>query len=171
VSDPIIIADYHPDWPRMFEAERQRIVDAIGLHITTVEHVGSTSVPGLAAKPIIDMLVGLRSLGDAVYCVAPLTALGYEYVPQLEAMLPERRYFRRFQSGIRTHQIHMVEEGGPFWTRHLQFRDYLRAHPVTAAEYETLKRRLADEFTADRPAYTDAKTAFIRRVEALARGE
>jgi GrpB-like predicted nucleotidyltransferase (UPF0157 family) len=147
----------------MFEEERDRISGAIGRWLAAIEHVGSTSVPGLAAKPIIDIMPGLRSLADAPHIIGPMEALGYEYVPEFEAQLPERRYFRR---GIpRTHHVHVVEASSRFWRRHLAFRDWLRAHPGDAAAYAELKRKLATQYGADRAGYTDAKSEFILGIE------
>jgi len=131
-----------------------------------VEHVGSTAVPGLAAKPVIDIVVGVRRLKDAAACAAPLAAIGYECVPEYEAEIPDRRYFRKGPFGGRTHHLHMVEFGGAFWRRHLAFRDWLRTHPEDAARYGALKRELAATHEADREAYTEAKNAFVREVEA-----
>jgi GrpB-like predicted nucleotidyltransferase (UPF0157 family) len=136
-----------------------------------VEHIGSTSVPGLAAKPIIDVMVAIRSLADAPACVAPLAAIGYEYVPEHEAVMPERRYFRRGRGGAGTHHLHMVERSSAFWEEHLLFRDYLRAHSEAAAEYERLKRELAAAHGSDRGAYTAAKTDFIKSSVERAREE
>ncbi len=163
---PIVIASYSERWPVLFADERAAILAAIAP--AEVEHIGSTSVPGLAAKPIIDIMIGVESLERAAACIPALAALGYEYVPELEAQMPERRYLRKVLIGVRTHQIHMVELGGAFWARHLLFRNYLRRHPQIAADYAALKRRLAAEFGADINGYTDAKTGFIRNVERLA---
>lgn len=168
MDDPVVIADYDPAWPARFEAEKARIVGAIGAWVVAVEHIGSTAVPGLAAKPILDIMVGLPSLDCAAQCIAPLQALGYEYVPEFEATIPERRYFRRKWAGEAYH-LHMVAVTSAFWERHLLFRDYLRTHPETARAYERLKRELAARFGHDRAAYTDAKTAFITAVEEQAR--
>lgn len=171
MAAPVVIVSYDTAWPALFEAERDRITAAIGLHITCIEHIGSTAVPGLAAKPIIDMMIGLRSLDDASATIKPLTALGYTYVPAHETSMPERRYFSKGRDNVEgaSHHIHMVVEGGAFWKRHLLFRDYLRAHPQDAAAYGVLKLRLADQYRHDRAAYTDAKTDFITAVEAKAR--
>jgi GrpB-like predicted nucleotidyltransferase (UPF0157 family) len=160
---PIEIADYDAAWPRKFKEEKRRVLAAIGRYVSAVEHVGSTAVPGLAAKPIIDILVGLRSLADATNCINPLTGLGYEYVPEFEADLPERRYFRRVVPRPRTHLIHMVETTSEFWRRQLLFRDYLRAHPNDARAYETLKRDLASRFDLGRD-YAAAKSVFISAI-------
>ena len=165
---PIVIVDYDPRWPRMFEEERARILAATRPHVVAVEHIGSTAVPGLAAKPIIDLLAGVRRLEDARACIAPLAALGYDYVPEFEAELPDRRYFRKGSGAAHTNHIHMVEVDGPFWRRHLAFRDDLRTHPEDVRRYADLKRDLAAKFGADRAGYTDAKTAFIREIEARA---
>ena len=168
---PIRIEPYDPRWPSMFEEDKRKILEAVGEYVTAVEHIGSTSVPGLAAKPIIDVMVAIRSLSDAPACVAPLAAIGYEYGPEHEAIMPERRYFRRGPSGFSTHHLHMVERSSEFWEVHLLFRDYLRAHAGAAAEYEKLKRQLAAAHGSDRGAYTDAKTDFIESCVEKARAE
>ena len=165
----VVIVDCDPRWPAMFEEEKVRILATIGPHVVAVEHIGSTAVPGLAAKPIIDILVGIRWLHDARLCIGPLAAIGYEYVPEYEDELPERRYFRKGPPGGRTHHVHMVEVMSDFWDRHLRFRDYLRAHPEEARRYDALKRKLAAKFGADREAYTNAKAEYVRSVEAKAR--
>lgn len=165
-AGPIVIADYNPRWPQLYEEERARIVAAIGQWLLDIQHVGSTSVPGLAAKPVVDIMPGVRSLGDDKHFIAPLEALGYEHVPAYQDEIPDRRYFRR---GVpRQFHVHVVELGGDFWVRHIAFRDYLRAHPGTAAEYEALKRKLAAQFGEDRLGYVHAKTDFITAVERLA---
>jgi GrpB-like predicted nucleotidyltransferase (UPF0157 family) len=163
---PIEIHDYDPGWPARFEAERAALLAAVGGALADLEHVGSTAVPGLAAKPIIDILAGVASLADAERCIAPLAALGYAYVPAYEAAVPERRYFRK--PGF---HLHMVELGGPFWDRHLLFRDYLRAHPKQALHYQQLKRVLAARCGDDPEAYTRGKGGFVQVIEELARSE
>lgn len=168
MPDPVVIVDYDPAWPAAFAAEKARLLAAIAPWVAAFEHMGSTAVPGLAAKPVIDMMIGLRGLEDAPPCIERLTALGYEYMPQFEDLMPERRYFRRFVEGVRTHQIHMVEVDTPFWARHLAFRDHLIGHEDARDRYGALKRDLAIRYAGDRGAYTDAKTDFIRGIEALA---
>ena len=163
----VSIAAYDPVWPEAYERERAAILGALGDLASAVEHVGSTAVPGLGAKPIIDMMVGLRELADHARCVAPLQSLGYEH--KGEYGIPGRHYFRKPVSGSRTHQVHMVERGSDFWARPLLFRDYLRANPDEAAAYDRLKRELAARFGADLEGYTEAKTDFIRSAEAKAR--
>lgn len=161
---PVLIVTYDTRWPRWYEEERARILARIGPHVHRIEHVGSTSVPGLAAKPIIDIMAGLRRLSDAGECIEPLAAIDYEYVPEYEVSLPERRYFRKGPPEGRTHHLHMVEAGSDFWNRVILFRNLLRTHPDTAAEYAVLKRDLARRHGRDRDAYTEGKTAFIEGI-------
>lgn len=161
---PIEIAEYDAAWPRRFEEGKARILEAIGDHVVAVEHVGSTAVPGLAAKPIVDVMAGIRSLAEAPACVAPLERLGYQYVPEYEVDIPERRYFRKRPTAGQRYNLHVVETTSDFWLRHLLFRDWLRAHPEDARRYAELKRSIAAE-AADTRSYTDRKTAFIREVE------
>lgn len=169
--EPILVVPYDPLWPTQFAEERMRLQAAIGQHVTAIEHIGSTAVVGLAAKPVLDMLVGLRALDDAPATYDALRVLRYVYVPEFEDTLPERRYFRKATGSTRTHQIHMVEQGSPFWVRHLAFREYLRAHAEARDAYAALKYRLAAQYRNDRDAYTDAKTDFITGIERLARAE
>ncbi|MHB0874462.1 MAG: GrpB family protein [Anaerolineae bacterium] len=161
---PVVIVDYDQEWPARFAEEREIIVAAIGPHVVAVEHVGSTAVPGLGAKPVIDIIVGVRSLADAAACIEPLAAVGYDYHRDHEAEMPERRYFD-VQTERRDAHLHMVEYGGEFWRRHLAFRDYLRAHPEASAEYDRLKRELAARFGRDRDGYTNAKSDFVKDIE------
>lgn len=167
MADPVVIVDYDPRWPAMFREGQEAILGAIGPYVVAVEHVGSTAVPGLGAKPVIDILVGIGSLNEASACIGPLEALGYRYVPEFEAEFPERRYFDKG----RPHacHVHMVEVTSEFWRRHLLFRDYLRARPCVARDYDRLKRALAQKFRDDREGYTRAKTSFIEGVVAKAR--
>jgi GrpB-like predicted nucleotidyltransferase (UPF0157 family) len=163
----VIIADYDPQWPAMFEAERSFVRQAIGGAAIEIEHVGST-VSGLAAKPIIDIMIAVSDLDEArERCVKPISDLGYHYVPEYEAVMPERLYFNKGEPHSR--HIHMVELDSSFWKRHLLFRDYLRDHPAVAQEYATLKKLLAKEHGTDMDGYTEGKSEFIIRVEAKAK--
>ena len=165
---PVVIVDYDPQWPIRYQEEKDRIIEAVGHVIVAIEHIGSTSVPGLGAKPIIDIMVAVSHLADAEECIQPLKGIGYEYVPELEVSMPQRRYFDKGSAEARIH-LHMVELASEFWQRHLLFRDFLRDHPQVAQEYEQLKRELAAGYGSDRVGYTEAKTSFIRSVEARAR--
>jgi len=166
----ITLTDYSPDWPRRFEIVRLQLLQQISLPVT-IEHIGSTAVPGLCAKPIIDIMIGVPALERIDEAVPEIEALGYEYLSIFEDQMPYRRFFRKWKGDIRTHHIHMVEAKSTFWNRHLLFRDYLRAHQEIAAQYATLKRDLATREWEDMNEYADAKTAFIRNVEACAAAE
>lgn len=162
------ITDADPAWRSRYRAEEQRLWAAVGKWAVAIEHIGSTAVHELAAKPVIDILVGVGSLGDGPACVDAITALGYTYVPAYEQDMPYRRFFARDENGRRSHHIHLVERTHPFYTEHLAFRDYLRANPAVAEEYASLKRELAGRFADDREAYLAAKEPFIQRVNARA---
>lgn len=164
-EEPVLVVEYDAEWPRCYKEERARMVTVLGGLIVGIEHVGSTAVPELGGKPIIDMMVGVARFEDGERCVGPLEGLGYEYLGELG--IPGRLYFRK---GIpRRYQIHLVEHGSDFWEWLLLFRDFLRAHSRTAAEYYNLKKELAAKYRTDREAYTEAKTHFIRSVEERAR--
>ncbi len=158
---PVVIVEYDPRWPTGFQAARSAIMKAVGPLLLSIEHVGSTAVPGLAAKPIIDIMPGLRSFDDGHSCVELLEPIGYRY--KGDNGIPGRHYFD--YSGVDgTQHVHMVVIDSDFWTRQIRFRDYLRAHPDSAREYSTLKYSLAERFRNDRVAYTEAKTEFIEGV-------
>ena len=160
---------YDPTWPLRYQRERDRIAAALGENAVAIEHVGGTAVPGLPAKPVIDIMVGVPDIERAGQAVAGLINLGYQYVPELESQLPERRYFRR--GTPETHHVHMVAVSSDFWEEHLLFRDYLRTHPQAAEEYGKLKRGLASRFRFDRDAYRAGKLPFIDTVVDAARRE
>ncbi|HKO82999.1 MAG TPA: GrpB family protein [Actinomycetota bacterium] len=168
-TQPVEVVDYDPDWTRAYAEERDRIGAAIGAAILAIEHVGGTAVPGLPAKPVIDLMVGVEDIERAGPAVAGLINLGYEYVPELESQLPDRRYFRR--GSPETHHVHMVPVSSDYWAEHLLFRDYLRGHPQAAEEYGKLKRGLASRHRLDRDAYRAGKVPFIDMVVAAARRE
>jgi len=167
----VIIAPYDTNWPTMFAQERTRLADALCDHFVDIQHIGSTSVPGLAAKPIIDILIAVRTLDEAdQFCVRPIVALGYEYVKEFERETPMRRYFRKENAdGVRTHHIHLVEIDSDWWTRHLLFRDYLRVHTEARHAYEAHKRELADREWTTSNDYAEAKTDFIVKMMEQAR--
>jgi GrpB-like predicted nucleotidyltransferase (UPF0157 family) len=168
-TQPIEVVDYDRTWPLAYAEERDRIAAAIGDATLAIEHVGGTAVPGLPAKPVIDLMVGVEDIERAGPAVAGLINLGYEYVPELESQLPDRRYFRR--GSPETHHVHMVPVSSDFWEEHVLFRDYLRSHPQAAEEYGKLKRGLAGRFRLDRDAYRSGKLPFIDTVVAAARRE
>jgi len=139
----IKIVEYNPDWADQFHRERELLLEALGSVEACIEHIGSTSVPGLASREIIDIMIGLRDFNEADDLVPRIVALGYTYVPQYEDEMPYRCFFRKIQDGRVTHHIHMVEMDKQFWQKHLLFRDYLRQDPEAAAEYALFKKELA----------------------------
>jgi GrpB-like predicted nucleotidyltransferase (UPF0157 family) len=164
MSEPVLISKYDPKWPDVFEEERGRLIKLFGPSIA-VEHIGSTSVEGLAAKPIIDILLGVNALADAAAMIPVIVEMGYLYIPEYEAEFPQRRYFKKvLPSGEHTHHIHLVERMGGFWRNHIYFRDRLRGDQELRLAYEQLKKELAERYHHDRVAYTDAKTSFIMAV-------
>jgi GrpB-like predicted nucleotidyltransferase (UPF0157 family) len=171
MTSTIVIADYDPRWPELYEEEARRISGALGDLLVRIEHIGSTSVPGLAAKPRIDIMPGLASEDDLDRVIAPLTGLGLRYIPDYEVEMPYRRLFSRDADGDRIAcNLHVVAVGSEFWERHLLFRDYLRRHPDVAGEYARVKRELAPRFSVTND-YAEAKTAFITSIEARAYAE
>jgi len=169
VPAPVIIVEYDPRWPAIYEEERDLILAAVGEWIVAIEHVGSTAVPGLGGKPIIDIMPAVRHLADVEHCIEPLERIGYEYVPEYNEILPERRYFHKGPPKARTFHLHVAERTSEFWERHLLFRDFLRTHPGEAEEYYLLKKELAARFGRDREGYTEAKTPFIEGIVERAR--
>jgi GrpB-like predicted nucleotidyltransferase (UPF0157 family) len=154
------LVDPDPRWEALFRVEAERIAHALGPLARAIEHYGSTSIPGLAAKPILDLLVGTDRFGDPGPFAARLEPLGYEYAPW--AGVPGHQVFGRGQP--RTHLLHLVQFDGPSWHEALRFRDRLRADAKLRDAYATLKRELAARFPADRPRYTAEKSAFIEQV-------
>jgi GrpB-like predicted nucleotidyltransferase (UPF0157 family) len=173
-SEDIAIVPYDSCWPRLFAQERLLLTNWFGPHlIGRIEHFGSTAVPGMAAKPVIDMLIEVMSLERVRAEIVPvLKKNGYEYLwrpTHGDDGEPHYAWFiKRDADGRRTHHLHMVEPHFDEHWRRLEFRDFLIAHPRQAREYERLKRRLARAHSQDRAAYTRGKTAFIEETMAAA---
>ena len=161
------LAPYDATWPLEFEAEVERIERACDGRPIKLEHIGSTSIPGLSAKPVIDILAGRPGNGPGARYITSFKQLGYEHKGAYG--IPGRNYFRK---GVpRTHHVHLVSWSSDLWRDHLLFRDYLRAHPEIAREYETIKRELATMYLQDKEQYTDAKGPFVRSIVRRAREE
>jgi len=156
------IVEYNPKWVTLYTNEKSKILALVGHIAVAVEHIGSTAVPGLGAKPTIDLMVAVHRLSDADKCIKPLGNIGYEYQPEHEDTMPERRFFRKGEPPKEQHyHLHMIEKQSQFWKEHMAFRDYLRTHPETAQQYYELKKELASKYGSDREGYTNAKTSFI----------
>jgi GrpB-like predicted nucleotidyltransferase (UPF0157 family) len=174
VREHVAVVPYDPIWPTLFQQERDHLWSCLPRDLVRrVEHFGSTAVPGLAAKPIIDMLVEVADLEATKRRIAPLLeAQGYDYFwrPSSGDSTPPfyAWFIKRDETGARTHHIHMVEAHFEHWDR-LLFRDYLVRHPDVARAYGELKERLAERHDRDRVAYTRAKTEFILDVTARAK--
>lgn len=166
VPKQIEITAYDPSWPTRFRAERDRLVEALGELALRVDHVGSTAVPGLPAKPVVDIQISVHSLHPLDPFLRPLCGLGYMHVPDPDdATYP---FFHRPSSWPHGHDVHLCEAGTIEERRHLAFRDYLRDHPAEAAAYAAEKTRLAARFSpvdfASRNAYAEANSTFIEPV-------
>ena len=157
------IVPYNPGWPGIFIDERDALVRGLELPPDRIQHIGSTAVPGLGAKPIVDIMVGVGSEAGYPRYAALLSPLGYEHRGDT---VPGTLYNRK--QGPPRVNAHLCVFGGEFWVEHLLFRDYLRGHPATAREYEALKRQILAELGPDPPAYNAAKEAFIRNVITVA---
>jgi GrpB-like predicted nucleotidyltransferase (UPF0157 family) len=159
VGAGIEIRPYHPGWAHEFAKVRDELVAALQTRPLDVEHVGSTSVPGLAAKPIIDIFVPVPNLADSVALIPALQAIGFEFRPDDE--LPDRHYFTRTVQGLRRHHVSLAERNSMYARNTLTFRDALRRDPVLAARYAELKMTLASEVGTRRLDYLNGKTGFI----------
>ncbi len=160
IHQAVDLRPYDPTWPAEYTAEQTRLRAALGDLALQIHHIGSTAVPGLDAKPIIDIMVEVRELEDAVACIAPLRALGYAFVDHPENI--DRCFFRK--GFPRTHHLHIVEHGSAPVVDHLAFRDALRAGRELRQRYAQLKAELAARHRHDRKRYTESKTAFVESV-------
>ena len=157
------LVEYQPAWVALFEEEAARIRGALGDRILTVEHVGSTAIPGMPAKPVLDLLVGIPSFAHGLELHPALATLGYEHRPDEE--IPDRLFFRRrLPDGRRTHHLSLAEPASHHYRVTICFRDYLRTHPDAAFEYRLLKEGLAETHMLDRSSYSEGKTAFVQEI-------
>jgi GrpB-like predicted nucleotidyltransferase (UPF0157 family) len=158
MANPVIVLDYDPNWPGLFQSLRKRIADALGDMAAAIEHVGSTAVPDLVAKPIIDIDVLLRSETMLSAAIEALASLGYVHRGTLG--IPEREAFFAPVDDP-PHHLYLCPPSSAEFRRHVAFRDYLRAHPMDARSYGDLKIALAERFREDRSAYNAAKGEFV----------
>ena len=155
----VALSHHREEWHQLFVEEKALILHAVGERAISIEHVGSTAICGIVAKPILDVMVGIGTFEDGEKCVAALEQLGYEY--KGENGIPGRHFFGK--GSPRTHHLHMLVVGGDFWKHHLLFRDYLIANRHVAEEYNNLKIDLAARVPEDREAYTSGKESFVKR--------
>lgn len=159
---PIEVAPYDARWPAAFEQERALLAEALGPWLADPpEHIGSTAVPGLAAKPVIDIMAPVHTLAASRPAIEAARELGYVHYPYKPDVM---HWFCKPSAAHRTHHLHLVPLGSPLWRERLAFRDALRADPELRASYQALKLDLAQRHRLVREAYTDAKTPFIEQV-------
>ena len=161
MNDPIIVEDYDPHWPEQFELLRSQIAQSVGALAAAIEHVGSTAVPRLAAKPIIDIDVLLHSAADLPEAITRLATLGYEH--QGDLGIAGREAFRAPSNDV-PHHLYVHPPQSREYARHITVRNHLRSNPEDAQAYERLKRALAREYRDDREAYSLAKTEFVEAI-------
>ncbi len=167
IREKVCLAPYDPAWPVLFSQEQERLLPLFP-QLLAVEHIGSTAVLGMAAKPIIDILAAVPSMAAADSLFEPILACGYTTSREFNAMLTDRRWFMRSAGGRRTHHLHVVVHLGQVWAERLRFRDLLRQNPSLAQSYSQLKSELAARFPQDREAYTNAKAEFVAAALAVA---
>jgi len=164
VSERVVIVPPDPRWNAKYEAVAADLRAVLGDRVLGIEHIGSTAVPGLAAKPIIDVLVGMASMQVVLASVSDLELAGWEFPDSINKDLSDRRFGKQVFSGVRANHVHLVVHGGEEWGVLVGFRDALRADPDLARRYEELKRDLAVRYADQREKYTAAKTEFVRGV-------
>jgi GrpB-like predicted nucleotidyltransferase (UPF0157 family) len=161
----IEIHSYNKDWLKLFDLEKVKIQEAL-IHLDhTIEHIGSTSIKGLATKPIIDIMIGIPDFKKADKSIAPIEKLGYNYISEFENIMPYRMFFTKSQEGIKTHHINLVQKHSEFWNRHLAFRNHLRENSSDKYAYQELKIQLAKQDWESGNEYSGAKTNFIINIE------
>lgn len=157
----VTLHPYHDQWPQLYERERMALTVALGSAATQIEHIGSTSIPGMSAKPVLDILVGGPSMAQLADAVPSLERLGYIRKPKSSS--PTHIFMAKGPEDARTHYLHLVRHGSRDWKHYLCFRDYLLSHPQAQQEYARLKEDLARRFPNNRAKYTHGKQAFIDR--------
>jgi GrpB-like predicted nucleotidyltransferase (UPF0157 family) len=166
LDEPVTLRQYDPSWPERFERERRRIAAALGAEAAGIEHIGSTAVPGLPAKPVVDVLVGVGGPPAARRVAGRVASLGYELLG--EAGVPGRLHLRR-RAASGAFNVHVVEHGGALWRDNLVLRDYLRAHPDDAAAYARAKARAAAAAPESLLRYSDLKASVVAELLKRAR--
>lgn len=158
-QEEIHIVPYTSSWITKFEKEKKLLEETLGIWIENgIHHVGSTSIPGLSAKPIIDIMVGVKNLEEAKACIPLLSSIGYVYYPyKPDQML----WFCKPSPQHREYHLYLIEPTNSEWNARLLFRDFLRKHEDVKNTYESLKKGLADKYKNDRDAYTQAKAEFV----------
>ncbi|MEZ4590863.1 MAG: GrpB family protein [Chloroflexota bacterium] len=159
----VILAPHNPDWIAQYKTEAARLTAVFQPILVAIHHIGSTAIPGILAKPTLDILLEVMEITAVNSFISPMAQLGY--LSKGENGIPGRHYFRRGSDEYHTHHVHVFAQNHPEIARHLNFRDYLRTHPQEAAAYSQLKAQLAEQFFTDPATYTESKTAFIHTID------
>ncbi len=163
----VILEEHNPEWLILAEQEKKKLLSQLPIEIIEIYHIGSTSIPGIKAKPILDFVVEVGQMKDLLESQDILIRLGY--TPKGESGIPGRQFFTKDTNGSRSHHLHAFETGHPDIIRHIAFRDYLRSNPEAAREYEELKEELAQKYPKKSGDYTEAKSDFILTMDQVAR--
>lgn len=159
----VILTPHDPSWREQYETEAARLTAVFQPILVSIHHIGSTAIPGIKAKPIIDMMIVVRKITAVNQLIEPMATLGY--ISKGENGIPGRHYFRRGSDDKHTHHLHVYPTNHPEIARHLNFRDYLRQHRAAATAYSLLKERLAEQYVTEPAIYTESKTAFIQNID------
>jgi len=165
-SGTVKLVPYTAEWQTCFATEAQSLCATLTPYCVEIRHIGSTAIPNIMAKPILDIMAGLQQISDITACLAPLAALGYVYHGEQE--VPGWHFFTKAQGDLKTHHVHIVAWQTDYWRTHLLFQEYIYRHSELAEAYETLKRDLAQKFVHNREAYTAGKADFIHAVVEMA---
>ncbi len=161
------LVPHNSEWSQLAEEEAKRILEQLSIPVIGVYHIGSTSIPGIKAKPILDFVIEVEDLDDIIRSTEMLGKLGY--ISKGEDGIPGRQFFTKDTDGERSHHLHVFQQGHPDIERHLVFRDFLRANPEAAHKYEIIKEKLAKRFPKESGSYTEAKSDFILSMDEVAR--
>ncbi|MHA2226908.1 MAG: GrpB family protein [Candidatus Hodarchaeales archaeon] len=162
-KEKVTLYTYTIDWQSSYNEEEKRLQSLNSEYIIEIQHIGSTAIPGMLAKPIIDIGIAVQDFDQAKRCIKPIISLEYEY--KGEFGIKRRHYF--VKGNPSTYHLHVLETTSDEWKNHIWFRDYLKEHPDVADEYANLKRNLAQQFTFNRQAYQEGKIPFIIKILAL----
>jgi GrpB-like predicted nucleotidyltransferase (UPF0157 family) len=163
----VVLEEHNPEWLIHAEQEKKQLLSQLPIEIIDIHHIGSTSIPGIKAKPILDFVLEIQRMEDLMDNQDILIQMGYR--PKGESGIPGRQFFTKDTNGSRSHHLHAFETGHPDIIRHIAFRDYLRSNPEAARKYEELKERLAQRFPQKSGDYTEAKSDFILTMDQVAR--
>lgn len=164
------LSKYYPCWKQAFEDEKTAIQKKLGEAVLDIEHIGSTSIPAMIAKPVLDFMIAVESVDDYEEFIEPLKELRYEFRRD-NRETQEHILFVKGPEDLRTHYLKMTEKDSEFWKEHILFRDYLINHPIVANAYKELKENLQESHSSSRATYTDAKAEFIQKILRLAEDE